>query len=168
MLTCVGPSRDLWNVNNAASVQLCAAFLILPAVWGENGGSFHHIYPARPSPLSSRAVTTRSFLGFFFTEKSLDGILLSNPSYSYNFYHMVSWDLLFLFGEGSGGVIYFHDLCWGCVKLSDIEKGVLLSSRFRKCFGIPGLPRLSLQMNVAVPPSPQPQPRIQLGKATGR
>lgn len=59
LLTYVGPSRDLWNVNNAASVQLCAAFLILPGVWGENGGSFHHIYPhfgrsraaAEPFPL---------------------------------------------------------------------------------------------------------------------
>lgn len=60
LLTCVGPSRDLRNVNNAASVQLCAAFLLLPGVWGENGGSFHHIYPAPPSPLSSSAVSTRS------------------------------------------------------------------------------------------------------------
>lgn len=58
LLTCVGPSRDLWNVNNAASVQLCAAFLILPGVWGENGGSFHHIHSAPPSTLSPNSAVT--------------------------------------------------------------------------------------------------------------
>lgn len=81
VLTCVGPSRDPWNVNNAASVQLCAAFLILPGLWGENGGSVRHIYPFRPSLLTSTADPPRSFFwaaSEFTPQSSLFLLLLSH------------------------------------------------------------------------------------------
>ncbi|KAF0026804.1 hypothetical protein F2P81_021541 [Scophthalmus maximus] len=96
----------LRNVNNAASVQLCAAFLLLrllrlllppppplSGARGENGGSLHHIHTARPPPLSRRSVDSPAARGsgepgtffFFFyppfsSAKSPDSLLLSSAS----------------------------------------------------------------------------------------
>ena len=103
LLTCVGPSRDLRNVNNAASVQLCAAFLILLQ---------------SAEKMEAHFITFTLFLrphwaprGFLCALQPRNRIYSPNWGYSrfFFFYPMVSWDLTFP-GKGSGGVNLFPRL----------------------------------------------------------
>lgn len=149
VLTCVGPSRDLWNVNNAASVQLCAAFLILPGLWGENGGSVRHIYSFRPSLLTSTADPPRSFFcaaSEFTPQSSLFLLLLSHGKLRRTFL-------------GRGVVVYLISTacCWG--KSNRTTKKSRISPRFESLWGGSSLPSCRRMSRWS-----RSQSRLQLGR----